>query len=236
MNNVRMNPNQYPDLPKWPLLAVEGEPVSPEDAAEIIIRTTNPLFHTNDRQWRKSVRDVLGLALVDDGWDEVAIESANAFCKRVKSLMSVRRGPSLYYLQNSMIASSYVGGPHGWCNWDGTIFTNSYNIGKWPSVIEVLSDWALLATTFPQLKLRSQLFSGEGCEDDIKPLVEFVVETGKASVVHPGPAITPDPSFKMAWNERGCDLDRLRWAYNLTVRRHEPPLVQLGRACDDDIC
>lgn len=89
----------------------------------------------------------------------------------------------LEHLANFQVASSYIYGVHGWCDWDGNIHAASYNIGKRPTVEEVLQEWSLIAQEFPFLDLRCQLMSGEYCEYGIVPVVEFVVSQGKAQAV-----------------------------------------------------
>src|SRR5689334_7897912 len=88
----------------------------------------------------------------------------------------------LSYLRNSRIVSCYVNGPHGWCNWDGTIFTNTYNIGKWPNCKEVLEDWQNIAEHFPFLKLKSQLWSTEQCEEGGHAVIQYNIANGTVEV------------------------------------------------------
>jgi hypothetical protein len=194
---------------------VIGQPVTPEQAAEIIIRTDRFMFTANDKPFTEELMEAAGVERDTHGW--CVYESRDRAAERYGVL-------DLEYLVNDQIVSSYIGGPHGWCNWNGSIFTNSYNIGKWPSVETVESEWKLIAETFPYLFLRAQLFSGEQCEEGIVPVVEFQVAHGEVSTSLPGPPIpiTDEPfdaeAFFRVGRERGCDIGQFKWALSLAER------------------
>lgn len=88
------------------------------------------------------------------------------------------------YVHNSWIASSYIGGPHGWMHPDGTIGF-SHNVGKWPSVDEVATDWAKLASAFPFIDVGVTLMDREWSEDDRNPVVSMIVRDGSVRLVEP---------------------------------------------------
>jgi hypothetical protein len=101
----------------------------------------------------------------------------------------------LEYLGNQLFASCYIGGPHGWCDLKGNIFQSDKNVGKWPSVGEVLEDWAKIAERLPFLSLRAQLFNYEAGEDTLEDrpreaVVEYVVKDGGVTLRYPGEEIT----------------------------------------------
>lgn len=196
------------ELTKWPLLLVRGEPITEAQANEVLIRTNFWGGGTNDRDFE---RDVLALAGIEAGeyrWP--TYDSVKAFNRRHDVL-------ELLYLYNSRIYSSYIGGPHGWCNWDGTIGCANYNIGKWPSVEEVTQDWEKIAEAFPFLNLVAQLVPDEG--EAKQAAVGFMIWNGKVSVAE-GPA---DPIIQSSefdaegfmvdlmshGRERGVSLERL---------------------------
>lgn len=195
------------NLPKWPALLVIGEPVTEEQAAEIIIRTQDFFFHTNDRQFHDDLNEVVGIT------DDYDFDKTDALCKEYKCL-------EIEFLVNSRIVSNYIGGPHGWCDWRGDIYSSSYNIGKHPSIEEVLAEWKAIATAFPFLKLKSQLFDGEQCEDSTKPVIQFNIADGNAEIatiealgkVHDFPF-----SPHMFERERGCTIDKFKWALGITL-------------------
>jgi hypothetical protein len=192
-----LTPDQYPGLPKWPMAYVTGESVTPEQAKEINFRTdTN--FHSiseygfgNDRDLRKRCTKLFG-------WEPI-IAAQEAMFKRDKDApytglsgweMSSRWVKEMgiittEYVCNSFLATSYIGGPHGWCQLDGTIRSEGTNYGKWPSVEEVVNEWGRLQEAFPFLNLVCTLYSGEQCEDDSVPVVSIIVQNGAILVVEP---------------------------------------------------
>lgn len=190
-------------LPKWPALLVSGAKVTPDQAIEINFRTASDYWSTNDREFLAFIADTIGTDLTEYG-------SLN-FSREI----SQKWGHiSLSYLSNSNIVSSYIGGPHGWCSWDGTIFSNSYNIGKWPSVDAVFEDWSRIAEAFPFLSLRSQLLDGETADDGVRnAVVEFVVADGKVN------AFEPEDKTPMV-TAAGLDMDYFARNFNNRYREH----------------
>ena len=127
----------------------------------------------------------------------------------------------LSYLGNEQIVSSWIGGAHGWCDWHGNIFTNNYNIGKWPSCETVYKEWQIIAKAFPFLNLRSQLLSGETCEDGNQPIIEFAVKGGKVTVKKPKTILAAtnkqvNLNFMKIGGERGCSFQELVTAFSYT--------------------
>lgn len=208
-------------LPKWPALAVEGNPVTKEQAAEILIRTDDLYFSCNDHAWKRQLYVAAGIeldSLSSSLWTSPRWESIKAARQRLGCV-------DLEYLHNHRIASSFIGGPHGWCDWDGVIGCNSFNIGRWPSVAVVFREWQAIAKAFPYLSLRAQLYSGESCEENIYPLVEYTIKDGVASLSLPGEPISLTPSvvedlvvsllLPASVRERGCTLDTFKRALQI---------------------
>lgn len=126
----------------------------------------------------------------------------------------------LYYLNNHQILSSWIGGPHGWCDWNGNINSSNYNIGKWPSVEDVYNEWVKIAEAFPFLDLRAQLYSGETSDHESEPLVEFTLKHGKVEMSIPSEPLDL-PYFDMSsmfsrfnnrHSERGCSIETFKTA------------------------
>ncbi|GGS85224.1 hypothetical protein GCM10010156_49800 [Planobispora rosea] len=197
------------DLTKWPRLLVVGDAVTREQANEILIRTNTRHMHTNDRVWETTVHDLFGIARDKHGHPDW--KSAQAFHDRYGVL-------DLTYLANQRIASSWLGGAYGWCDWDGTIGCSNYNIGKWPTVEDVTEEWQAIAAAFPYLTLHAQLVTDEG-EGHIA--ATWAVKDGKTALVEPVgqiASISDDVAAMAAGlflgtrTERGVSLDRLREA------------------------
>lgn len=206
-------------LPKWPALLVIGKRITKDQAAEIIIRTQNFYFCTNDKTFERQLLDATNIKykkkkeynFVDLDFDSVREAAKKYNCLEIE------------YLQNHQICTSYVNGPYGWCNWEGNIFCNSFNIGKWPETGIIYEEWKLIAKEFPFLEIKSQLFNEEHCEDNISPIIQFNIKDGKVNVVEPeflGDVIS-DINFDIfnANRERGCTLEQYKKALKICENR-----------------
>jgi hypothetical protein len=213
-------------LPKWPCLVVMGTKVTKEQAQEIIVRTDSWRFMSNDKSLEKDLHTLAGLA---NPWEpDQTIEVSQAAWAKDEEVKKAHGVLDLEYLTNSQIVSCYVGGPHGWCNWEGDIFCNDFNIGKWPSTEEVYNEWCLIAKTIPYLDLRCQLMNAESCEEDLQPVIEYVVKGGKVKLRIPTKHLTipVSPNFeeqalKIAYmssrtREFGCTMQDFATALALT--------------------
>jgi len=151
---------------KWPRLIVVGTPVTPAQAEHILVRT-NAYLMCNDHAWEKAARKIMGLVDMYDDFDESRREERGYLLEIINAEQASKENLGilpLNYLYNTRIASSYIGGFHGWCNWDGAIGCADYNIGKWPNEEEITEEWAQIANAFPYLNLASQAVSM--CDDD----------------------------------------------------------------------
>lgn len=226
-------------LPKWPALAIVGKPVTRDQAMEILIRTDSLWFSSNDREFDSQLNEYLfDIEIPVSGYDSdsdaireklgIDKNDQNSWLavdeykqKFRKALGQVR----LDYMHNSRIVSSWIGGPHGWCDWDGNIGSRNYNIGKWPSVEDVYTDWCEIAKAFPFLDLKCQLMGHEAGPDDgeDKPLIEFTVNGGKVKMSIPKEAITSTAfgsadmfaRFNNQHAERGCTIELFKSAVDL---------------------
>ena len=159
-------PKKAVHLTKWPKLIVVGDSVTPEQAMEIIIRTQCvDFFHSNERAWQEIVKAAFAMPefpSLNDPDPEVnratlaAYQAADMAARESMGILDIE------YLHNARILSSWIGGPHGWCDWDGTIGCANYNIGKWPEESEVTAEWVRIAAAFPFLNLQAQLITDEG--------------------------------------------------------------------------
>lgn len=239
-------------LPKWPGCDVDGAPVSVEQAMEILVRTSGALFLTNDRDFEKMVSDIYYSAIPHSDWplnwwhhlspyiygiqrSDEPLVSAYTYSETYNSKMGLLR---LDYLTNHRVCSSYIGGPHGWCDWNGNIFYRGHNIGKWPTATEVLDEWGTIAHAFPFLKLTCRLLCHEaGYHEDNgfdRPTVAVVyeVENGKVFARRPNESDkelasphTDCESFFDAFQgfnisrERGCTPHQWKAACEHTAQR-----------------
>lgn len=151
------------DYTKWPRLLVRGQNVAPDQAEEMILRTTNwfSLF-SNDKAFLASVFRAVGLEPEPD--HGAPVETRMAWIAKADDFRE-QFGPrlSLHYLGLSdRIVSAHIGGPHGWVDWDGSVGSSDYDIGKWPDQVELEEDVAALAGAFPWLSADFQLITDEG--------------------------------------------------------------------------
>ena len=208
------------DLTKWPRLLVTGEPVTREQANQILIRTDDWYMTVNDRAWEDVVNQIAreyGMPKEPQRGSNIAVWTDHY--QAVSAWRNALGILELDYLDNRRIASSWIGGPHGWCDWDGRIGCSNYNIGKWPSVEEVTEDWTAIAAAFPYLDLHAQLVTDEG-EGEVA--ATWAVRDGKAALVEPVGRIAEIPAddveamvFGLLYTEsreRGVSIERLREA------------------------
>jgi len=155
---------------------------------EIIIRTDYSVINpsSNDGVWCEIVAQIIGVPIQEKD------EGFNLFYqRRDKFAESIGWISEIEYLRPSRITDSYIGGSHGWIDWDGFVGTSGHNIGKWPKDEEVLNDWKILLQNFPFLSLRAQLFDREQCEEGGTPIVEYIIGDGNVEMKSPGEKIAP---------------------------------------------
>lgn len=177
-------------LTKWPQMLVWGTPVTPAQAAEIILRTddflTSLYEHSggNNHRWNQWAKKELGLSLFKDFTTKHPELNVDwTFRNRVEAIIREKVG-TIYtqYVSNSWASCAFIYGPHGWVHPDGNIgFID--NVGKWPEAVEVYEEWTALAQAFPYLELHATLMSEEETDADVAfPLVTFVVANGKVQI------------------------------------------------------
>lgn len=203
--------------PKWAAMVVVGKPVTANQAREIIIRTSDLYFSSNHHRFTQDLYEhifhvkkekLLHHASISDFGTPEQIREA--YCR-----YGIIR--PLNFLTNNQIITSYICGPHGWCNWDGTIFTNSYNVGKYPEIDRILKEWMIISNAFPYLDLKCQLYDGETCEDGIEPYVQFNVKDGVAFMTEIEDFYVY-PNFKMGkFLASGCTIEEAIAALDYTA-------------------
>jgi hypothetical protein len=241
-------------LIKWPGCDVDGDSVTPEQAMEILVQTQGTYFDTNDRKFGERVEGIFYNAIPKPEWGEKwwqdnfdyrSIITQEEDQKRREKLVEKHKRKDVYhkemgiinlqYLQNSRVCSSYIGGPHGWCDWSGKIFQRGKNIGKWPSTTEVYDEWKLIAEAFPFLRLTCRLLNHEAGYSEGNPGITIVyeVENGEVWARTPAegevPMVTKDGSaldiesfllnISNPNEKRGVTLERWEKACQLTAQK-----------------
>lgn len=219
------------NLPKWPAMIVKGKPVTTDQAKEIIIRTDSFNFYSNDRSFERQINKYLYGVECNSFDRHEAIEKKHGIkmfeAFEMESAKQLEYGIiQLEYLNNSRILSSWIGGPHGWCNWNGYIGCNNYNIGKYPAEDEVFEEWKRIAEAFPFLSLKCQLLSGETCGDNLEPVVEYRIDGGIVGWIEEPTELLDHPNngstgadiaaiFSNPVRERGCTFEEFKAAAEL---------------------
>ena len=199
MTNQDINKLANGSLPKWPQMLVTGKQVTVEQAKEIIFRTDEFLTDAstysggNARNFNAAYRKRAGLDLLQfertarDGHTYTSFDwdKQRELCERLNIIRT-------NYVENSWASCSYAGGPHGWCSPAGVI-SYSDNVGKWPSIGEIIDDWTKIAQAFPYLDLHVTLMSGESCEDDTEAAINIRVVDGSAFAQPPDESVHAIP-------------------------------------------
>jgi uncharacterized ubiquitin-like protein YukD len=173
-------------LGKWAAMVVVGKNVTEDQAKEIIVRTSGLYFSSNNHEFVQALYEHVFKKKFDEQKYHSTISdyySNNQECIKVMNKYGILRG--VEHLKNHQIVSSFIGGPHGWCNWDGSILTNSYNIGKYPSENEIYKEWIIIAEAFPYLDLKCQLWDKECTEDNNIPEVQYNIKNGMVATCEP---------------------------------------------------
>lgn len=147
-------------LPKWPGVIIWGDPVLPEQAEEIILRTMSLHLFSNCKEAMREFYGAMGV--------RVDLHSGAPDFGDLEKARESSRNLELGYLRNYNVLSAYVFGPHGWVQWDGTVGSRGTNVGKWPGADSIHDEWWLIARAFPYLSLTCQLHDRESCEDNPK--------------------------------------------------------------------
>ena len=174
-------------LPKWPQMYTTGKPVTVEQAKEIIRRTDSLFVHFyygNDKEFVRRVVSRLKVPLILDYGTRKSSEDLE-FLYQEQDRFAKGWGTILTeYVINQWLSCNYVEGPYGWCHPDGKIgFID--NVGKWPAVFSVYSDWVRIARAFPFLEIDVSLKGGESCQEDMETVVGFRIRNESVRLAHP---------------------------------------------------
>ena len=181
-------------LPKWPQMLVTGTPVTPEQAKEIIFATDSALTSTyggcgNDRQYEAWFMGLTHYSRFDlktpyfnsDALSEEERIKARELLQKCWDAASEFETRANFlrteYVRNSWAISAFIFGPGGWMHPDGNIAFID-NVGKYPSVLELATEWSEISARWPFLDVWVTLMSGEGSEDGTRPVVTFHVHDG----------------------------------------------------------
>ena len=206
------------ECPKWAGMLVKGHPVTREQASEILIRTDNWYLHTNNTEFEIAVCERFNIT--DD------LVKVEIFKTKLHILY-------LNLLSNQRICSSWVGGPHGWCDWEGNIFSDNYNLGKWPTAYNIYLDWLTITKAFPFLNLSCQIYDGE-VGDNPQPILQYDIKEGRVEIRNSNfsdigkvKELEENKYIYSEEDEIGIDLDSLTEKVNeLLVKFNYPSILK----------
>lgn len=222
------------ELGKWPRLVIVGEPVTPEQASVILIRTqVYGLSGWDDREWKCRAEKALGLpdSCVFKLYQHDP-EGVNAIWHDEDDAWERLGCLRLNYLWNDRIVNGATHG-QGWCTWDGRIGDTRWNVGgKWPEIGEVTEEWRLIAEAFPFLRLSCQVVADLGADGYGGVAAQWHVADGLVRQVDIGPLLAEveeDP-----WHdgvpERDITLEQLNRAVRWTLESLNPQVKPLYSA------
>lgn len=177
---------QFPLLPKWVRVFITGTSVTKEQAKDIIFRTDvsvpyiSEYGYGNDKQFNAYFNKVCGLSRFIEARNKAEYDPT--FDRTEQAWRDELEIITPLYVHNAWLATSYAGGPHGWCSPEGGIHFDGYRWGGWPKVPSIKEDWQMLIEAFPYLDLACTLFDES---DPPKPLVTFSVSEGSVLVTPP---------------------------------------------------
>jgi hypothetical protein len=176
-------------LPKWPQFKLTGASVTQQQAIDIIRRTdtflrAGSLHGGNNKTWEAWAKRELGFNLLSEpdnnkqelndwqsDWNKY-YEICHEINKRLGCVGTA-------YLHNNWASSAFIYGAHGWLHPSGHVY-HGFNLGKWPTVAEVVNDLRLLLKAFPYLNLVGTLYDSEYCETP-QPVVTLIARKGRVS-------------------------------------------------------
>lgn len=221
-------------LPKWPQMKVTGIPISVQQTMEVIRRTDSffmsSSYSGNDREFNLALQKVLGIPEEPsykhflEGSEEQKAKMA-AWHEHHAAMEHWKKSWRIIdtsYVHNEWISCAFIFGPHGWCHPDGNISYED-NVGKHPSIQEIICDWVKIAQAFPFLNVGITLMSGEGSEDYIEPVISFSVFDGKVKIRDPQIFNVHEGHY---WVNRDDSFEVIKESFTVSprYREHKIPL------------
>ena len=199
-------------LSTWNGIVLEGQSISKEDAARVILRTTNLRgLNITDPLWKEKVFGMFGIPM---NWDTDPLDpDLDPFFEEAVEkygLLADSSGFSrLEFFSNWKIFSDSKWGAHGWVDWDGQVFCNSWDIGKYPTEDLIQEEWELISSCFPFLDLTFLVYSGPLFEYSF-PFYKYRVSEGK--VIREESLEFEVKPTRLQDISKGVDLQYLEWA------------------------
>lgn len=215
-------------LGKYPLMIIRGDDVTYEQADEIIVRTNNWGLDSLDADWTDLVYRTAGIEMGTLNLPHPL--DLDRFNKTYRVL-------DLEHTQTYRIMTRSILGPHGWCDWDGKIEYQLPVGGKWPEMHDLVSEWNVIAHTFPFLNMKVQ-FTDQDLSDiimrtgkwdeTVKPHLQIRVKDGVADA-----DLSPEGHrrLKIKYQSRN-DVRTMSRRASSILGQHGVPIDRLREALD----
>lgn len=166
----------------WVQCFTIGKKVSQKEAMEVLGKLDSAFIetHSNDIDWQKKRDSLLG---------QDKLISYSADIKEIyKEKFPNYEHIFLNYFSTEMGDSHFVRGPNGWMHPRGCIW-NTFNIGKYPTLDEILSDLVHIANEFPFIEMVVVMMNDALEEPNRRPKIGISVNKGKVTLLSTTDAI-----------------------------------------------
>lgn len=133
-------------LPKWTTMLIKGNTITKEQAMEVLVRTNDWGDFEHSEKEIEELYIAIEKYFINFLPPEEQISGFN-FYENKDLFFS-----TLKILDFSNIHNTKIHSKRGWLDWNGKIFSNNYNLGKWPSALYVYEDIKNLVNNFNFIK------------------------------------------------------------------------------------
>jgi hypothetical protein len=162
-------------LPKWPSCDIKGRTVTPQQALEIRVRTCACYFDSEEDLSESTYYSAISKPEWGPKWWLKRLP-LKELISRKKQYRKEMGNLDLAYLSNLIGGASDT-----WCSWEGNIYYSNYLVQcKYPTSLELLKEWEVIAAAFPFLQLTCYVFT-ENSTESVEAIV-YHIDKGKVKV------------------------------------------------------
>lgn len=231
-----------PKLPKWCGSFATGEPVTPEQAREVVFRTDIAVVqmrkgpfsghfgwhdlpgYLDEYRYEAEADDLLAGAGPPSGYDRgtARYDAREAWLREMRVLAT-------NHVHVDWLYSASSEGPSGWVSPQGRIDHQGWDVGKWPTGETLLEDWREIAAAFPFLDLVWSVYDPLATRDRPVMLADFVVADGRVELRSPDPRRhRREPQAEEPVGEYGAPAWPWHWFDEFAVRSRAAAAKVLG--------
>lgn len=167
----------------WVQCFTVGKRVSQKEAMKVLGKLDRAFIttHSNDIDWQKQRDSLLG----QDELMSYGVDIKKIYKEKFPNYEHI----FLNYFSTEMGDSDFVRGPNGWMHPRGYIW-NTFNIGKYPTLDEILSDLVHIANEFPFIEM-VVIIMDDAIEIDVRhPKIGILVNKGNVTLLSATDAVT----------------------------------------------